>query len=160
MVGAEFRRIPYVDSSFALVIRNYGQSIARNVVVSFKPPIPDPEDPSTSVTPYLKRRYSGPIPTMLPGMELENIYLTRDKPGGQNLEPTPEQVLVTIEYHGPDRHRYRDDYPLDTELLKGHTYISSSAAPDALAKEAVKTLKHIHQALKDKRRRSVQEEGG
>lgn len=83
-------------------------------------------------------------------MVLENIYLTRDRPGGENLEPTPEQVVVRIAYEGPDGHRYEDEFPLDTELLKTHTHITSSGSPDSLAKEAVKSLKKIEQALSGK----------
>ena len=56
MMAAELRLIPYVSSAQALVVKNYGLGLARNVRVSFDPPIPDPVDPSTSVTPFLKKR--------------------------------------------------------------------------------------------------------
>lgn len=148
MMAAEFRRIPYVDSSFTLVIKNYGLSVARHVVVSFEPPIPDPVDPSTSVTPFLKRRYERPIPAMTPGMEFENVYLVRAQAGGENVEPTPESVVVHLAYQGPDGHRYEDSYPLDADLLKAHTYATSSNSPERLAREAVKALKEIQRALK------------
>src|SRR4051794_36626263 len=62
MVAAELREIPYVKGTQILVVRNYGPSIARNVRVKFDPEIPDPDDPSTSVTPFLKRRYAKPVP--------------------------------------------------------------------------------------------------
>lgn len=92
MVAAELRDEPYADATQILVIRNYGPSIARNVRVSFDPPIPDPVDPSSSGTPFLKKRYANPIPVLTPGMGLDNVYYSA-RPGSgdqfENLEPTP-----------------------------------------------------------------------
>jgi hypothetical protein len=150
VVAAELRRIQYVPGALALVIKNYGLGVAKNVRVSFEPPIPDPADPSTSATPYLKRRYARAIPVLTPGMELENIYRSRDQPGGGKSEPTPEQVLVRVGYEGPDGHPYEDEFPLDTDLLLAHTYIVSSSSPESLAKEAVKALKNIHKAVQQR----------
>jgi hypothetical protein len=150
IVAAELRRIPYSQGSQALVIKNDGPSVARNVRVTFEPPIPVPADPSTSATPYLKRRYAGPIPALTPGMELENVYksaIPRDS------EPTPDQILVRVAYQGPDGHRYEDEFPLDTGLLEAHTYITSSAAPESMAKEALNVLKKIHGTLQQRQQR-------
>src|SRR5450830_287225 len=66
MVAAELRDVKYSEATQILIIRNYGPSIARNVRVSFDPPLPDPEDPSTSVTPFLKNRYSKVIQVLTP----------------------------------------------------------------------------------------------
>src|SRR5665811_1804934 len=82
MVAAELREVQYVKGTQILVVRNYGPSIARNVRVSFDPEIPDPEDPSTSMTPFLKRRYANALPVLTPGVELDNIYFSGQPEGG------------------------------------------------------------------------------
>ena len=116
MVSAELRHIPYVRGSQMLVIKNHGPSVARQVHVTFDPPLPEVTDPGRTV-PYLKRRYENPIPVLTPGMELDNLYFIGQpapEGGRQNLEPLPEQSLVTITYDGPDGTTYSDPYPLDT----------------------------------------------
>lgn len=149
MVAAELRDVPYVEAIQALVVRNYGPSIAMNVQLTFDPPIPDTEDPSR-VTPFLNMRYERPIPVMTPGMELDNIYWSGEPgSGGEwvNTEPTPAQVAVTITYESTEGDRYEDRFPLDTNLIRKRTYATSSTSPEAQAKEMVKALKGIQKAL-------------
>lgn len=152
MLAAELRRIPYVKATLTLVIRNLGPTIARNVRVTFDPPIPDP-DPQVaaqSVTPFLKRRYAQPIATFTPGMELANVWFVgRPGDGGQwqNAEPTPERCVVTLCYESTDGTEYKDEFNIDVALMRAETYSTSSAAPEALMKEAVKSLKAIERSL-------------
>lgn len=94
MMAAELRKAPYTPGAQLLVIRNYGVSIARNVTVSFDPPVPEPppEQAARSVTPLLIRRYAEPIPVITPGMELSNIWYSGQPDGHngwQNAEPPP-----------------------------------------------------------------------
>ena len=155
MVVAELRSPPYTHGTQALVITNYGPSIARNVRVTFDPEIPDPapEKATKSWTPFLKRRYASPISVLTPGMELDNLYFV-GRPGAngqfENNEPTPPQVTVTISYDGPDETPYRDTFDLDIGLLRQRTYAESSTSPEGQAKEALKLLKRIQQALVDR----------
>ena len=158
MVAAELRDVPYVKGTQILVVRNYGPSIARNVRVSFDPEVPDPDDPSTSVTPFLKRRYANPIPVLTPGMELDNVYFSGQQEGGSwvNREPTPEQVTLTIAYENDAGDEFTDVFPLDTNLIRNRTYTESSASPDAQMKvlaTSAKTLADVAVAA-DRRRRA------
>lgn len=151
MVSAELRRIPSVRGSQMLVIKNHGPSVARQVRVTFDPPLPEVTDPGSTV-PYLKRRYENPIPVLTPGMELDNLYfIGQPAPAGgrQNLEPLPEQALVTITYDGPDGTTYSDPYPLDTWLMRNRSSSEASDAPHRLAKDALSALQSIADSLRD-----------
>lgn len=158
MVAAELRDVPYVKGTQILVVRNYGPSIARNVRVAFDPAIPDPEHPSTSVTPFLKRRYANPVPVLTPGMELDNVYFSGQQEGGSwvNREPTPEQVTVTISYENDEGDVFKDVFPLDTNLLRNRTYTESSASPEAQIKVVATSLKTLADLAvgADRRRRA------
>lgn len=151
MLTAEFRDVPYVRASQALVIRNSGPTMARNVGVTFQPPIPDPEPDmeAQSVTPFLKRRYANPIPVLTPGMELDNLWYVGVPTGTRyvNSEPTPDQVEVHLSYDAPDGTRYSDVFPLDIELLRKRTFSTSSSSPEEQTKEAVEALNAIHTVL-------------
>lgn len=160
MVAAELRDVPYVKGTQILVVRNYGPSIARNVRVSFDPEIPDPEDPTTSVTPFLKRRYANPIPVLTPGMELDNVYFSGQREGGSwvNREPTPEQAIAQITYKNDAGDEFTDMFPLDTNLIRNRTYTESSASPEAQMKLLAKSAKTLADlAVGADRRRRAQE---
>ena len=152
MMAAELRKAPYTPGTQLLVIRNYGPSIARNVKVTFDPPIPDPapERAPQSVSPLVTRRYAEPIPVIAPDVELSNIWFSgiHDHANGwENFEPTPDRFTVTITYDGPDGTNYVDPFPLDTDLINKHTYVSDSRDPENRLKEAVKSLAKIEKAI-------------
>lgn len=129
MVLAEFRRAENSDSAIDLVVRNAGPSVAREVQVSFEPEPVLPQDSSGLVTPYLLKRYQGPIPSLSPGKELHNIWFSGavHPDGGNelhNTEPTSDEVTVRLTYRGgtasglpgylsPARRRHPDDYILN-----------------------------------------------
>ncbi|WP_410562297.1 hypothetical protein [Amycolatopsis sp. cmx-4-61] len=148
MVAAQLERRPHVPRTQFLLIKNYGPTIARNVAVTFEPPLQDPapaKEPQ-SVAPFLKRRYSKPIPVLVPGTELDNVYFwTTD--GRTNQEPFPDQVRVAIDFDGPDGEHYRDYFDLDVMLLRSRSDSVSSTHPDQVLKEAVKQLTAIRSAL-------------
>jgi hypothetical protein len=85
-------------------------------------------------------------------MELDNLYFV-GRPGAdgqfENIEPTPEEMAVTISYDGPDGTPYEDTFNLDVGLLRQRTYVESSTSPEKQAKEALKLLKRIQEALVD-----------
>ena len=151
MMAAELRKPPYTRGIQDLVIRNYGHSIARNVAVTFDPPIPDPPQgqAAQSVTPFLKRRYAEPIPVLTPGMELTNIWFCGEASGNTfvNSEPTPDRFTVTITYSGPDGTPYEDQFPLDVALIRAHSYATPSTAPEQQRKEIIKVLGKIEAAI-------------
>ena len=146
MVAAELRAAPHNGPTQILVVRNYGPSIARNVRVTFDPPIPDPDNPATSVIPFLKERYANPIPVLTPGMELDNVYYFGQS--ADHAEPVPEQVTVTIAYESDAGDPYVDAFPLDVNLIRNRTYSTSSASPEAQMKVMAKSLKGLHDIAK------------
>lgn len=151
-VAAELRDLPYSKGMQILVIRNVGATIARNVRVSFAPEIPDPENAAESVTPFLKRRYSSPIPALTSGMELDNLwYVGTSGEGGRfvNSEPTPDQAVVTITYEDGQGREFSDDFPIDVTIIRQRTYTESSSSPAAQGKEALKHLTAAAKAIGD-----------
>lgn len=151
MMAAELRKPPYTAGIQDLVIRNYGPSIARNVTVTFDPPIPDPipERAAQSVSPFITRRYAKPIPVVTPGMELTNIWFSGRLEGTTwvNFDPTPDTFTVNIAYNGPDGTPYKDQFPLDTDLIRAHTYASSSDDPVRQIKEITESLSRIERSI-------------
>lgn len=163
IVAAELRRIPYVDSSIELVIHNFGQSAARDLRVTFDPPIPDPPaDGARYVTPFLKRRYARTIDVLTPGQELGNIYWSgrtqRDSSEYLNHEPTADQVTVHVEYRGSGRRRYRERYFLDVDVIKTTTYAESSTSPESRLKQIGDAVKGVARELRAQRDRHGPEE--
>ena len=75
MMTAELRPAVLTDSA-DLVVTNRGQSVARDVQVTFDPPLPvlTGDDAKNLTTPYLQRRYAEPISTFTPGMIMQSVY--------------------------------------------------------------------------------------
>jgi hypothetical protein len=152
-VVAELRNEPHARATQLLVIKNYGPTVARDIVVTFDPLLPDPpsEIASQSTTPFLKSRYAEPIPVLAPGTELDNIYFSGKNAGGSgwaNFEPLPDKVTVTISYLAPDGRRYVDEYRLDVGIIRNKTYVSGGTLhPVTQRKEHLDTLKKIQGSL-------------
>jgi hypothetical protein len=134
VMTAELRLVPHTKAAQSLVISNRGPTMAKQVRVTFDPPIPMPADPAGLVTPFMLKRYKKPIAVMAPGMKLDNLYYT-GAPGPEgrsvNGEPVPDQATVTITYQSGDGDEYSDEFPLDVEVLRARTYQTSSEAPEA-----------------------------
>lgn len=101
------------------------------------------------MSPSIKQRYAKPIPVVTPGMELTNIWFSGQMEGNGwvNSEPTPDRFTVTIEYDGPDGTRYKDPFPLDIDLIRKHTYVSSSTDPENQVKEIGKSLAQMEKSI-------------
>lgn len=142
MVGAELQSIPYVDGILLLVVKNYGQAVARNVRVDFDPPLPTdgPEDHSL---PYLARRYDRTIATMMPGAEFSNVYWDGDE------DHVPSQLTVTITSESADTNlfgrpdRYRDKFVLDVDVFMDGTSVESTATPHGQRKKLTRAVEAI-----------------
>ncbi|MGW4056853.1 hypothetical protein ACWEGE_01170 [Amycolatopsis sp. NPDC004747] len=152
MVAAELREVPYVRGTQILVIKNYGPAVARDVVVTFDPPLPDPlpDAAHKSLGVFLKARYEKPVPTLVPGMELDNIYFDGidDHDGGwKNNDPFPDAFTVTISSTAPDGERYTDRFALDVGLIRNRTFATSSRHPEERLTQAVKHLDAISKSL-------------
>lgn len=102
-----------------LIIRNAGQSVARDVNVAFDPPLPVLEgaEAEGTTTPFLQRRYSRTIPTLAPGMVLDNFY----QDATDATEPVPDDFSVTIRYTDMHGRQYADTYELSLDALRDQT---------------------------------------
>jgi len=107
-----------------LVIQNIGASVAKNILVTFDPPIRE----SMGVTAgYLARRYEQPIPTMGPGRRLTNVYGHRRGDGTAAFdEDVPLDIAVTVDYEDSHGRQYRDSYALTSQTLMNETTTSPS----------------------------------
>ncbi|MCF6386543.1 hypothetical protein L2K20_06130 [Mycobacterium sp. MBM] len=100
------------------LVRNVGQSVARNVRVEFDPPLPGPDSAVPGVlTPFLQRRYSRVIPTFAPGMVMDNYYQDAEDPS----EPLPEDFAVRISYSDGHGREFVDTYELTLGTLNDQT---------------------------------------
>lgn len=129
------------------VVRNLGQTEARNLKVTFTPDLPvAPENqvPADAIK-FIKRRYAEPIKLLVPGQELDNTYSVGE-PQANEVRP-PNQVAVALSYDGPNNRHYEATFDLDTELLSTRTYVTSSSDPSEQMKAALKHLATIAGAL-------------
>jgi len=114
VVVAEFRLAAHNDEAFDLVVRNVGQSIARDVTVTFAPEIEAREDDARDLTSYLVERYADPISAIGPGQELTNVWwsgVARGEDTLVNSERTPEEVTVSIGYKGSSGRKFAQRTP-------------------------------------------------
>ncbi|WP_159080292.1 COG1361 family protein [Nocardia suismassiliense] len=122
------------NGSTGIEVTNVGPSIARNVRVSFDPPLPTHGKTlagTPSLLPYLRRRYSKPIAAWPPGYTLKNEYLFRapdsdgqpDEDGVQpNTDGVPRETAIVFDYTDDDGYLYTDRTPLDPILIQGETW--------------------------------------
>ncbi|BBY98369.1 COG1361 family protein [Mycolicibacterium fallax] len=132
------------DAEF--IVRNVGQSVARDVKVDFDPPLPVLEGDAAEglATPYLQRRYSQVIPTFPPGLALYNSY----QDANDNDEPTPDDFTATITYYDMHGHKYTDSYDLTMDVLRGHTAGYPSNTDDkGMQRREVKALEAIARGI-------------
>ena len=124
VVGAELLPIVLSRGTCELAIQNIGASVAKNVRVTFDPPITEGMGVTAG---YLARRYEHPIPTMGPGRRLTNVYGHRRGDGSANFdEDVPLDVSVTIAYEDSHGREYRDVYELTSQTLMNETTTSPS----------------------------------
>lgn len=135
------------DIATDLIVSNIGQSVAKNVRVTFDPPLPQLEGSAASgkVTPYLQRRYADAIPTMGPGKQLRNVYAVNvpDESGRKvNDEPVPDTFNVQFEYEDNRGRAYEDTYSLSLETLRTTTSSSpsSTTAPEKRIARAIEAI--------------------
>ncbi|HEY4226029.1 MAG TPA: hypothetical protein VGM70_09465 [Pseudolysinimonas sp.] len=124
---ALFRIAEHNDTAFDFVVRNYGQSAARNVKVTFDPPF-GPDERQHRLTEILAQRYDDVIPLLPPSVEVPNLWWSG--PPMTNTLKTPNKVRVTITYKGNRLRSYKEIIPLDAEWMKRGTYsVSSTSTP-------------------------------
>lgn len=128
MMAATLR--PSGSDTAALAVTNAGQSFARNVKVSFDPPLPthdNTEDGDRSVIPFVRHRYSKPVGVWTPGYTARNEFYVlsdeRDDTGFKtNVDGISHDTVIVFEYEDDDGNHYSDRIPLDPTLLQGETW--------------------------------------
>ncbi len=136
VMTASLQRTPLTKGSTELVVRNEGAGVARNVRVTFDPPLPELEGAAAEgkVTPFLTNRYRQPVRTITPRMRLSNLYYL-GVPGEagryKNAEPLPDQVEVQFEYEDVRGRSYSDSYSLDIAAIRFETWTGPSNRDEA-----------------------------
>ncbi len=159
-VTAEFRPAAESDVTMDLVITNMGSTPARDVEVTFDPPLDVPEDDSQLVAPFIVRRYSKPIPVLNPQQNLTNIWWAGEPgPGNElvNREPTPDDVTVIVSYRGVGRKRLTEQFPLTFETVSLTTYSVSSTSLHGRLKTIDQSLTKLEKAVATIATRSAKE---
>jgi hypothetical protein len=150
IVIAEFRQSEHSTSSIRLVVKNYGQSAARRLSVTFDPPLAAPPEDNHR-TKYTILRYETRIPILSPTAELENLWWYGINDGGPelvNAEPTPDRVNVKVSYKGNRWRPYRESFSLNTDTVKYTTTSRSSDSPQGKLMKAADALIAINETLK------------
>lgn len=147
MVVVELRDVPLSAATMSLVVRNVGRSVARNVSITFDPPLPKPADLHGGLVHHVNRRYADPIPTLTPGTRLENIWRFRgDADRGQQVPAA--RVVATAVYQDTRGHVYEDRYVLASDIYEWGTLTEPGGTDDkALRKRAVKAAEVVARAL-------------
>lgn len=118
------------DRSAGIEVTNAGKSIARNVVVTFDPPLPTHEhtpDGQLSMLTFIRRRYSKPVDTWVPGTIARSEFLTivggPDEQGRLvNADGIPRDTWIVFAYEDDNGTTYTDRISLDPTLLEGETW--------------------------------------
>ena len=140
---AELRHVPYARGSLDLAIRNAGPSVARDVEVTFTPPLPR----EALEAQFITARYERVIPTFAPGQELTNTWLFQAPEAG-TAGSMPVRTTVTITYRGGGRRQQHTDiYELDADVLSHQTVIDSSASPEGRLRAIAEGLTKIQRTL-------------
>jgi hypothetical protein len=153
VVVAEYRVPPFGFKTLELVVRNVGASTARNIRVTFDPPLPD-TGRNNSLTPFVIRRYAQPITVLGPGQELTNaVHVDEDDPSDTDV---PDDMTVRVEYDRRWWRKYKDTFRLQTSVYITHTYTTSSDSPEGRLKEIrdqLKKLTAIMESIRNQLRR-------
>jgi hypothetical protein len=147
VVVAEFQLATESDTSTDLVIRNDGATVARNLRVSFDRDIitgdPDKDRGASSI----QQRYSRVIGVLSPKQELRNTWWFGASVAGsdrlQNLNPTPDEVVITLKYEDLGGVPYQDEFDLHVDVMLHSTHSFSSTSVRGQLKTMAQALKKM-----------------
>jgi hypothetical protein len=142
VLSAELLPLTLSQGTCELVVQNVGRSVAKNIRLTFEPPIT--EDMGI-IAGYLARRYSHVIPTMGPGRRLTNIYGNWRGDGSDELdESIPKEVTAIFMYQDSHERAYEDRYDLTVQTLRNQTSsFPSSTDEKGMRKREVRALEAI-----------------
>ncbi len=115
---AELSPEVFAPQTIELIVSNVGRTSAKEVEVTFTPPLPAPQgasDPSM-LTAFLVRRYEKPISMVAPGQRLYNIY------SAPNEASNPKEVHVKFDYKDYRGKKCTVEYDLSSELIQGQSH--------------------------------------
>lgn len=147
VVIAEIRIPKGGSSSLDFVVRNAGQSVARNVRVAFDPPLQN-EDPTTfSLRTALARRYALKIPVLAPGQELSNAIAIDDE--DEQRSDLPHKFGVKVVYDRKKKSHYEEEFQFDLEVYFNETTrtIRSSNSVESRLRDLARILDRIERRL-------------
>ncbi len=146
VLAADLLPVALSHGTVELVIQNVGVGVAKEVRVSFEPPVLESHG---QIAGFLARRYQPTIPTMGPGRRLTNIYAHWVGDGSHDLrEPVPKDLAVTIRYRDTHNRQYEDLYELSTGTLRNQTTTSPSDTDDAgMRRRLVKAVEVIARGI-------------
>ena len=121
---------PTGTMSAGLVVSNAGPSIARDVKVSFDPPLPAHATTSAgepSIIPFVRNRYSKSIAAWAPGYTARNEFLIlgddKDEHGRLiNEDGIARETDIVFDYQDDDGNHYSERMSLDPTLIEGETW--------------------------------------
>lgn len=111
-------------SSVAFRIVNYGTTSARDISVTFDPPITATADDNPASN--IRLRYERPVAHLSPGQSLGNVWQTFAANG--KTSTVPDECAVTLTYRGAHRRTFVDTYQLSlhTVSLESESTASNS----------------------------------
>ena len=147
VVVAEFQLATESDTSADLVIRNDGATVARNLRVSFDRDIVTGDPDKDKGAGSIQQRYSRIIGVLSPRQELRNTWWFGGSVAGsdrlENLNPTPDEVVVTVNYEDLNGVEYRDDFELHVDVMLHSTHSFSSTSVRGQLKTMAQALKKM-----------------
>ncbi|NMF29608.1 hypothetical protein [Cellulosimicrobium aquatile] len=135
---AEYRTFPFAYQALEFVIRNAGASVARDVAVTFDPPL---EPGGYFARSYMIRRYAEQIAVVAPGQELVNAVRVVEQPG--KPMDLPEDLTVTIRYRRSRWRRYEDVYRLRMSVMGEDSRQKSSETAEGRLQQIRESLDRI-----------------
>jgi hypothetical protein len=143
---ADLRPMTLSRTVSELVVQNVGVGVAKDVRVTFRPPI---NEEHGQIAAFLARRYGGTFPTVAPGRRFTNIYAQWRGDGSDELqEPVPKEFTVKITYKDSRARNYTDEYILTTAMLRNETTTSPSNTDDkGLQKRIANALEVIARGI-------------
>lgn len=126
VVTARLRIGPRMAEGYIyLTISNQGASAARDVAISFHPPLPDYQKTDDGqdgvVAPVLRRRYAEPVTIIGIGESLNNLYWYQRGASNEPAEPVPAKFSVGVKYQDDRGRSYEDSFPLDVATIAHET---------------------------------------
>ncbi|WP_169165118.1 hypothetical protein [Cellulomonas taurus] len=138
-LAAELFPAPRSNVTVVFRVFNFGSTVARDVQVTFDPPIEATaeDDPAR----HIRLRYEPVIPHLNPGQALNNTWQTFAARG--KISTAPDACTVTIKYKGSGRRTHTDTYTLQLDAITHETESVSSDSELGAIRRIAKSLEAL-----------------